>query len=357
MQSQIISAARSVLVLPAKCVALLLLVYLLISMPSFKWQGFAAHEPAGSTTGRILFGVGPEADGAVRSRLVGEAPVRMLSSWYNGPSDLTWMTEWAHELVPELYSKGYALHLITWSGDPEIALDTAYGPACGRTYPLSPRFVADMAALARTFAGTGPFYVTLFTEFQTYPCIDNQWLGSENYYRALKDQYRSAVATMHQIAPNARISLGWGGWQARWDDPSTGGGRSLFQYFDDVMRQSSDFQSFQAMQSDGNADDVRVMVGILGKYGPVMQAHYRPDSGSVTVTVKDLRIMLTDTYIDEVARDGLFAWSFMDSDIIDTPDSLYQLVKNGIVQYGTSPYLIPYRTGIPALVTGTGRAS
>jgi hypothetical protein len=139
-----------------------------------------------------------------------------------------------------------------------------------------------MRQLAQTFAGTAggpPLYVTLFTEFQTYPCKDNAFNADAQttaYYRALKDRYMETLAIFHQLAPNARVSLGWGGWQARFDDPKTGAGRSMFAAFADVMR-ASDFQSFQAMQSDSNVEDVRAMVRTLGVYGPVMLAHYKPD--------------------------------------------------------------------------------
>src|SRR5206468_12004712 len=74
-----------------------------------------------------------------------------------------------------------------------------------------------------------------------------------NYYRALKDRYLEAMAVFHQYAPNSRVSLGWGGWQARWDAPATGGGRSLFGYFADVMR-ASDFQSFQARSEEHTSE-------------------------------------------------------------------------------------------------------
>jgi hypothetical protein len=32
------------------------------------------------------------------------------------------------------------------------------------------------------------------------------------------------VAVFHQHAPNARVSLGWGGWQTRWEDEASGAG-------------------------------------------------------------------------------------------------------------------------------------
>src|SRR4029450_937468 len=95
---------------------------------------------------------------------------------------------------------------------------------------------------------------------------------------------------------NARVSLSWGGWQARWDAPPTGAGRSLFRHFADVLR-AADFQSFQAMANDTNTADIRAMVRTLGAYGPVMLAHYKPDNGPGAVFEPPLRALLTDRYL------------------------------------------------------------
>lgn len=257
----------------------------------------------------------------------------MLTSWYNGPNDLAWMTGWRNTLVPRAYADGYTLHLVVFSNGPEAQLSTAYGPACGRAYPLSSQFVGDMAQLAQTFAGSGQLYLTLFTGLQTYPCSDNAWVGSENYYRALKDQYLAALAVFRQHAPNAKVSIGWGGWQARRDNPATGAGRSLFPYFADVM-QASGFQSFQAMESDTNVEDVRAMVRILGAYGLVMLAHHKPDNGSCAVATADLTTMLTDAYLREVTANGLFAWSFMDERIVTCSSGLSTFVRSAVASYG-----------------------
>ena len=292
---------------------------------------------------KLIFGLGAEADQALSARLVREAPVRMLTSWYNSPNDLAWMTGWRTGLVPRAYANGYALHLIVFSDIPESRFNTPYGAACGRPYPLSDRFLDDMRQLAQTFAGAEsgpPLYVTMFTEFQTYACTDNAWnpnAETNAYYRALKDRYLATIAVFHQYAPNAKVSLGWGGWQARWDDPKTGAGRSMFHSFDDVMR-ASDFQSFQAMQNDGNVDDVRAMVRTLGVYGPVLLAHYKPDNGSAATFEQDLRAMLTDAYLSEVTSAGLFAWSFMDNQNLSASESVYQLTKDAIGRYGAGPH-------------------
>ena len=287
---------------------------------------------------RLLFGIGPEANAARATPLARQAPVRMLTSWYNGPRDLDWMAGWRSSEVPRAYAAGYHLHLIVYSADPEGPMPTPYGEACGRGYPLSDRFPDDMRRLARIFAGRagGPrLYVSLFTEFQTYPCRDNAWNAdhaANAYYRALKDRYRETMAIFHQLAPNSRVSLSWGGWQARWDDRASGAGRSLFGHFADVLR-ASDFQSFQAMATDGNSRDIRSMVRTLGAYGPVMLAHYKPDNGSGATFEADLRTIFTDRYLAEVTRDGLFAMSFMDGANLAASSELQRLARAAVRRY------------------------
>jgi hypothetical protein len=296
-----------------------------------------SEAPASRT---LLFGMGPTASSAKATRLAQEAPVRMLTTWYNGPDDLDWMTNWKNGLVPQSYAEGYALHLIIFTNGAETTISTAYGVACGRPYPLSDRFLDDMRQLADIFAGAAdspPLYVTMFTEVQTYACTDNAWNpdpATNAYYRALQDRYRAALAAFHERAPNAKVSLGWGGWQTRWDDPETGAGRSMFQYFAGVMH-ASDFQSFQAMSSQANADDVRAMVHTLGAYGPVMLAHYKPNNGSQTTFEQDVRAMLTDSYLADVTAAGLFAWSFMDNDNLSGSESIYQFTKDAVIRYGS----------------------
>ena len=288
---------------------------------------------------RLLFGMGPEADVARGTPLVRQAPVRMLTSWYNGPGDLDWMAAWRGGTVPRAYAAGYSLHLIVYTGDAEGPIATPHGQACGRRYPLAGRFLDDMRRLARIFAGPagGPrLYVSLFTEFQTYPCSDNAWSAdpaATAYYRTLKDRYLATQAIFHQLAANSRVSLSWGGWQARWDDRATGAGRSLFRHFADVLR-AADFQSFQAMATDTNTGDIRAMVRALGAYGPVMLAHYKPDNGSGAVFAADLRAILTDRYLAEVTRHGLFALSFMDGTNLAASSELHGFVREAVRRYG-----------------------
>jgi hypothetical protein len=263
----------------------------------------------------------------------------MLTSWYNGPNDLNWMAGWKTGTVPASYAAGYAMHLVVWTGDAEGQLSTPHGTACGRGYPLSSRFVGDMTQLAQIFGGAKsgpPLYVTLFTEFQTYPCQDNAWspdAATTAYYETLKDQYRAAYATFHKYAPNAHVSLGWGGWQGSFDSPGNGGGRSLIPHFADVL-QSSDFQSFQAMESGGNIDDIRTMTGLLGAYGPVLVAHYKPDNGSQSTFDADVRALFTDAMLRSLIAAGMFAFSFMDHTNLSSSSGTFSFVKDAVTRYG-----------------------
>jgi hypothetical protein len=293
--------------------------------------------------------MGPVASSATTMRLVAESPVGMLTTWYNDPVDLKWVTSWKDDLVPQFYTAGYALHVIVFADGPEGQINTVYGAACGRPYPLSDRFLDDMRRLAQTFAGVEdgpPLYVTLFTEFQTYACSDNAWNPDPQtnaYYRALKDRYREAVAVFHQHAPNARVSLGWGGWQTRWEDEASGAGRAMFQHFSDVMDES-DFQSFQAMQSDGNVEDVRAMVATLGAYGPVMLAHYKPDNSSQATFERDLCVLLTEQSLSDLTAAGLFAWSFMDDTNLTASEDIFRFARAAVQRFGAEPAGQPGRS-------------
>lgn len=282
---------------------------------------------------KIIFGIGSQAGPAMNFRLVKEAPVKMLTSWYNGTSDLEWMKVQQNDLIPRLYKNKYIVHLITWTDLPEHDIDTPHGPACGRPYPVSTQVVEDMKQLAQIYNGPGTMYITLFTEFPSFTCIDNNWIGNENYWNTLKDNYRKIIALFHQYAPNSKVSLGWGGWLGLYDDKVNQGGRSLIPHFADVIKES-DFASFQAMESNTNIPEIKTMTQILGSYGkPVMLAHYKPSNHSIAVYESDLNTIFTDQVMRELIGNGLFALSFMDSELIDNSESSYQIVKNGIIKY------------------------
>lgn len=290
--------------------------------------------PIKVVTNKILFGIGSQAGPAMDFRIVKEAPVHMLTSWYNGPKDLEWMRVQQNDLIPRLYAKKYVVHLITWTDLPEEQITTPYGPACGRPYPVSTQVVEDMAKLAQIYNGIGPMYVSLFTEFQTFTCTDNNWVGNENYFNTLKDNFRKIKEAFHQYAPLSKVSLSWGGWISRYDDAANKGGRSLFPYFADVIRES-DFSSFQTMESDTNVQEIKDMTRILGAYGkPVMLAHYKPSNGSTQVFDADMKQLFTDEVMQQLINNGLFSMSFMDEEMLNKSDSSYELVKSGIQRFG-----------------------
>jgi hypothetical protein len=280
----------------------------------------------------FMFGVGTELDKAITARITKESSIKLLTSWYNGTNDLGFMNGWRTTQVPKAYAAGYALHLIIYSNDTEQNLTTKYGAACGRAYPLSQQFITDVTQLAQNFSG-GKLYVSMFTEFQTYPCSDNNWTTGENYYKELKDQYTAAKDIFHQYAPGSQVSLTWGGWQANWDDPGQGGGRSLIGKFSDVLN-ASDFQSFQAMANTGNTALITGMTKALQPYsGGVMIAHYKPDSGSQSAFNADMTSIFTPANVASLQQLGLFAFSFMDTVNINSSESSYQTVRNIINTY------------------------
>ncbi len=283
---------------------------------------------------KILFGIGSQAGPAMDFRIVKEVPVHMLTSWYNGTKDLEWMRVQQNDLIPRLYAKKYVVHLVTWTDLPEENIQTPHGPACGRPYPVSTQVVEDMKQLAQIYKGNATMYVTLFTEFQTYTCTDNNWIGNENYWNTLKDNFRTIKNNFHAINSQAKVAISWGGWSSRYDDKVNQGGRSLFPYFADVMKES-DFTAFQTMESDTNMQEIRDMTRILGGYKkPVMLAHYKPSNSSHAVFDDDMRKLFTDSMMQELIRNGLFAFSYMDNEMLESSETSYQLVKSGVEKYG-----------------------
>jgi hypothetical protein len=296
----------------------------------------------GPVPGRLLIGIGDEADRDAQTALAKQAPVKMLTSWYNHQTDFAeFMDSWKGTLIPRLYQAGYAMHLVQWAPEGESQLTTKYGPACGRPYPLSDQFLPDMKHLAQIFGGPAsgpPLYVTLFTEFSTYPCVDNEWDSATNYYLALKDQYLAAYQVLHANAPNVHVSLGFGGWLGTYDYPQKGGGISLINHFTDIMK-ASDFQSFQAM-NDGpnqNPPQILAMTKLLHPYGPVMLAHLKPDNESQSVFNSDVRTIFTDSFIQQATAAGLFALSFMTTHLVDADPATFQFLKAAVTRYGRTP--------------------
>jgi hypothetical protein len=289
-----------------------------------------------AATPRILFGLGPEADGARKGALAASAPLGMLTSWYNGPEDLAWMTGWKSSEIAHDYASGYAMQLVVWSGAPHTKIATRFGTACGEAYPISAQFLADMRTLAKTWAPPAghKLYVTLFAEFQTYACKGNEWsaeAATTAYLRALKEQYRASLAIFHRLAPGSEVALGWGGWQTRWNSPGNGGGLSLFKHFADVMK-LSDYESFQVMNSSSATSDIAGMTHALAPYGPVMLAYFRPSEDGTQASV--LQSVLSRSFLERLVQERLFSLAFMDERFMPSESPSFITVREAVKQYG-----------------------
>lgn len=292
---------------------------------------------------QLVFGVGDRVDTALDTELVRSAPAGMLTSWYTGPDDLDALLALG-DTVSGAYADGYALHLIVASHDEdaEDTVRTERGTGCGRPYPVSERFLSDMHQLAATFAGKAdspPLFVTVYDGIQNYSCVDGAAiadLANATYLQALKDQYARARNVFHLEAPNALVSFGWAGTQTDTDEPKTGGGRSMFQHFRDVLG-FSDFTSFFAVEADGNADRAAAMIKSLGEHGPVMLACHQPPPSAAPAFDEDVRAMLTGEYLSDAVGDGLFAMSFCDDATLEASADTYQFVVSAVETYGRLP--------------------
>lgn len=293
---------------------------------------------------RLLLGIGGEADKA-RATAFGSLPsVRLLTSWYNSPRDFSWMTGIRSRTAPTAYAAGYALQLIVYAGDTGTQqIPTKYGTACGRPYPLSAGFLDDMRKLAAMYGGRAsgpPLYVSMFAEFETYKCGNGDWdtdPATAAYYKALIDQYRAAIDIFHAGAPNARVALCWGGWEARYDDPAKVGSKSLISHFADALR-ASDFQSFQSMSATSNPSDIQGMTRILGRYGPVLMAYYQPGNSAQSTFDADVRTIFTPDYLRGVVADGLLGFAFMNDDNVAAEPATAAFLSQAAAAYGRAPW-------------------
>jgi hypothetical protein len=280
---------------------------------------------------RYLYGIGPEASGAVADPLTRSSRIGILTSWFNGAQDLGWMSAWRGHMVNDWWDHGYVLHLIVY--DP-----TPLDPACTcKRWPISDRFPSDMAQLSQIFAGPNDgkhtVLFSLDTEFQTYIQPNNQYNSATAwYYERLQSNLLRSRAAIKTAAPNALVSFSWGGWQTRWDDPVNGGGRSMIPHFAQTMRQM-DFVSFQAMQTDANVADILQNARSFRIYNPhLMVSHYGPDNGSSSTFINDIAGFFTTSFVDQTRGAGLFGFSFLNANLMRAPGTLAACIA-GINQF------------------------
>lgn len=299
--------------------------------------------PAGTSENpKLLFGLGPEAPAASRQPLFYQAPIGMLTTWYDDPDDLARFEAWSRDLLPQHYAEGTALHLLVAptfdEGEP---VDTPRGPGCGQAYQMSPRFLDDMRRLAVSFAGAEngpPLYVSMFNGMEKVACTTHGYdsdPATTNYYLSLKDRYLQVRQIFHRYAPNARVALNWDGWQTDGSTPeSTARRKAMVDQFSDVMT-VSDFQSFNAFQDEDNSEDVDRMVAELGRYGPVMVSNFGPDDDYTGARARsDLERVFDPRQISKLTAQGLFAWSFWNHKYVDVTPETYTLARDVVNHYG-----------------------
>jgi hypothetical protein len=91
------------------------------------------------------------------------------------------------------------------------------------------------------------------------------------------------------------------------------------------------------MEDGGNVTEVSTMTKILGAYGPVMLAHYKPNNGSQTTFDADIQAMLTPTYLSGVVANGLFAFSFMDNSNLSAEQAIFDFTTSAVQRFGRKP--------------------
>jgi hypothetical protein len=272
---------------------------------------------------RILWGIGDQLSSAVKSPIYRNAPVNMVTAWYNGPGDLGWMSGYQKgSTMSDLYGQGKAIELVVWLGD-------------HADYAISSQFLEDAKVLARTFKGNGPhhgpLYVVLFSELETYS-------SDPGYFVNLKRAYLQAIATFHEENRNAKVALGLGGYH--WGSTPN---RDL-SFWDDAIK-ASDFTAVQAMQACDSERDgqniivpqIRSSVKQLGTYGkPVMISHFKlwgDPSCQTKAFDKFMREVFTNKSISALAADNLFAWNFMADHYINDPGPTHESAKRLIAAY------------------------
>lgn len=290
------------------------------------WDAGDAGQP------KILWGIGDEISNAEKTPIFNHTPVRMITSWYNGPADTAWMKNYLNRsTISNLYGKGYALELVVWLADEP-------------NYAISPDFQHDAALLARIFRGNGPnygpLYVVLFTEFETYS-------RDSTYFTKLEKSFVSARDTIRAVYPGARVALGFGGYG--WSGVKH---RNLKKWEINAIKKG-DFIAVQEMHYASNLDimisQVRNSVRQLGTYGkPIMISHFKfswkkgePSSLPSDVFGRFVRKMLNWRMLDTLTSEGLFAWDFMNDHYINDPGPGYETIQTVIKKHETA------NTGLP----------
>lgn len=284
----------------AIAVLLLLLIGTLGPSRSFALEDRPEHQSRaeGPSSPRFIFGLGDQIGAATSRPVFNEAPMRMITSWYNGRSDLTWMSGYQRtNTMSGWYGKGYAMELVVWlANDP--------------SYAVSEDFQRDIELLTKVFRGNGPhygpLYIVLFTELETYS-------KDPAYFESLRTAYKNAAAVIHATYDKAHVGLGFGGYGWLLGDT-----RDLSAW--EPAIEVSDFVAAQHMHHCSRLDLMKTQlpraIEQLGSYGkPVFVSHFKFWGEAECQRDAFKRFMdevLTDTSLAGFHRQGLRAWGFMD---------------------------------------------
>jgi hypothetical protein len=301
-----------------------------------------------SSVPKLIMGMGDEISGAEATPLYNQAPVNMVTSWYNNHGDLSWMTDSGEKAqIDQLYAEGKAN---------ELVVDLNSQPC----YAVSPQFQSDIASLTATFKGSGPLYIVLFTEFDTYNPSSN---CRANYLAQIMSAYVSAVKVIHGVDPKAAVALGQGGYH--WSSSShatTGLGPEK------TAIEDSQFVAVQAMQECTNEgqleNEVRASVSQLSSFHkPIMISYLKlwgngdgsPYPCETSAMDRFEAGILNDTTMSKLTSEGLFALGFMNDRYVDTPGSALTTAVADVKRYsGPSalPAAVPAEPGFGYRLTG-----
>lgn len=267
---------------------------------------------------KIQWGMGANFGGYANSELGKQTDLRILSHWYNGIIDHSWIFGYSPKTISDWYAKGYGIQLMVWLGPGAHSQSMAY--AAGDIITVNGKdyyFPADLERLIKVFGGSGPvygpLYVVLFSEVETY--------GSDTAYKnKLQKSYLDCVELIHKLCPWAKVGLGFGGYGWDGSKPSS---RDLS--FWEPSIDASDFVCTQSMQQYDNWEQqtyqIRSAVKQLGGYGkPVMISHFEiwetpnvlefAPRQTKPAFMNFMNDMYTDDSLDELYADGLRMWVY-----------------------------------------------
>jgi hypothetical protein len=273
---------------------------------------------------KILWGYGNNFSGYSNSGLGQQTDLKIISHWYNGIIDHSWIFGYSPSAISGWYAQGYGIQLMVWLGPGAHANSMNYAAgdiitSNGKEY----YFPSDLERLITEFRGEGPvygpLYVVLFSELETY--------GSDTSYKnKLQQSYLNCVQLIHNICPWAEVGLGFGGYGWAGDRLST---RDLSFWKPSI--DASDFVCTQSMQSYNNwtqnTYQIRSAVKQLGSYGkPVMISHFEiwetPNDQSFAprqskpAFVNFMSDMFTEESLEELYDDGLRMYVYQDRPFI-----------------------------------------